>query len=63
MGGVREGATCAGGERLVVRDSSFVGDVDYFDSTDIAFLFYQEGCGELRMDSDGNQIERVKNIE
>lgn len=63
MSGVREGASCTGGERLTVRNSRFVGAADYFDPTDIAFLFYQEECGELRMDSDFNQMERVKNVE
>jgi hypothetical protein len=63
MGGVREGSTCDGDERLVVRNSVFVGDADYFDSTDITFLFYQEGCAGLVMDSDFNLIQQTKNVE
>ena len=63
MGGVREGSTCTGDERLVVRNSVFLGDTDYFDSTDITFLFYQEDCGGLRMDSDYNLLQHVKNVE
>lgn len=63
MSGVREGASCTGAEQLIVRESRFLGGADYFDPSDVTFLFYQEGCGELRMDSDGNQMERVKNVE
>ncbi len=63
MGGVREGSTCTGDEQLVVRNSVFLGDTDYFDSTDITFLFYQEDCGGLRMDSDFNLFQQVKNVE
>ena len=63
MGGVREGTGCTGDERLVVRNSVFVGDADYFDTTDITFLFYQEGCNGLVMDSDFNVIQQTKNVE
>ena len=63
MGGVREGSKCTGDEQLVVRNSVFLGDTDYFDSTDITFLFYQEDCGGLRMDSDFNLFQQVKNVE
>jgi hypothetical protein len=60
---VREGSTCTGEEELIVRNSVFVGDNDYFDSTDITFLFYGEECTGLHMDSDFNLIERAKNID
>jgi hypothetical protein len=63
MGGVREGSTCTGEEELIVRNSVFVGDNDYFDSTDITFLFYGEECAGLHMDSDFNLIEQAKNID
>jgi hypothetical protein len=63
MGGVREGLSCSGNERLVVRNSVFVGDSDYFDPTDITFLFYQEDCESLQMESDFNLIEQAKNVE
>jgi hypothetical protein len=63
MGGVREGSTCTGEEELIVRNSVFVGDNDYFDSTDITFLFYGEECTGLHMDSDFNLIEQAKNID
>lgn len=63
MGGVREGSGCTGGERLLVRNSVFIGDEDYFDPGDITFLFYQEECQGLRMDSDFNLFQGVKNVE
>jgi hypothetical protein len=63
MGGVREGSTCTGGERLIVRNSVFVGDADYFDTTDITYLFYGEECTGLRMDSDYNLFQGVKNVD
>ena len=60
MGGVREGSKCIGDERLVVRNSVFLGDVDYFDSTDITFLFYQEECdGPRTIDYPQETIERL----
>jgi hypothetical protein len=61
--GPREGGACDGTERLVARDSVFVGDRDHFDPGDITFLFYQEDCAGLRLDSDFNVIERVKDVE
>jgi len=63
MSGVREGSSCTGEEQLVVRNGRFVGGSDNFDPSDITFLFYQEECGELRMDSDFSQMEQVKNVE
>jgi hypothetical protein len=63
MGGVREGSTCDGSERLVARNNVFVGDSDYFDPGDPTFLFYQEGCDNLRLDSNFNLSFHSKNIE
>jgi hypothetical protein len=63
MGGVREGSSCTGDERLTVRNSIFLGDTDYFDSTDITYSFYAEGCPGLKMDSDYNAFQGVKNVE
>ena len=64
MGGVREGSTCSGNERLIVRNSVFVGDADYFDSTDITYSYYiGEECNGLAMDSDYNLFQGVKNVE
>ncbi len=62
-GGPREGFQCSGAETITARNSLFVGDADYFDSSDIAFLFYQEGCATLKLDSDYNLIYNAKNIE
>jgi hypothetical protein len=61
-GGPREGFACDGTETLVVRNSLFHGDTDYFDDSDITFLFYQEECGSLRMDSDYNIVYQAKNL-
>jgi hypothetical protein len=62
-GGPREGYTCNGSETLVARNNVFLGDTDYFDPGDITFLFYQEGCADLELDSDYNVIHHAKNIE
>ena len=61
--GSREGFQCDGSENLRVRNSIFVGDVDYFDPSDVTFFFYQEDCGGLKLDSDYNIAFSVKNIE
>jgi hypothetical protein len=61
--GPREGFQCQGTERITARNSLFLGATDYFDATDIAFLFYQEGCGGLKLDSDYNLVYNAKNIE
>ena len=37
--------------------------MDYFDSSDITFLFYQEDCANLKLDSDYNIVHNVKNID
>jgi hypothetical protein len=63
MGGLREGSTCDGSERLVARNNIFFGADDYFDPGDPTFLFYQEGCDDLRLDSDFNLTFHSKNIE
>ena len=61
--GPREGFTCNGKEKLIGRNLIFRGDTDYFDSGDITFLFYQEGCGSLRFDLDYSVAYNVKNTE
>ena len=61
--GPREGFRCNGKERVSARNSIFLGHADYFDPSDITFLFYQEGCGNLRLDSDYNVISHAKNVE
>jgi hypothetical protein len=61
-GGPREGYACDGSETLVVRNSVFAGDEDFFSPGDVTFLFYQEGCGDLELDSDYNVIHRAKNV-
>lgn len=58
----RQGFQCNGREKITARNSIFLGSTDYFDSTDISFLFYQEGCGDLKLDSDYNLIHHTKNI-
>ena len=61
-GGAREGYNCTGTETLTARNNVFLGDDDFFSPGDITFLFYQEGCGALTLDSDYNIAYRVKNI-
>jgi len=60
--GPREGYSCTGSEALTARNSIFLGDTEYLGSRDITFLFYQEGCGSLKMDSDYNVIYSVKDV-
>ena len=55
--------TCNGSERIVVTNSVFLGDNDFFDPSDITFLFYQEGCGSLRLEGEYNIAYNVKNFE
>lgn len=59
----REGFQCNGAETISARNSIFLGSTDYFDSSDITFLFYQEGCGNLKLDSDYNLIFNAKNVD
>ncbi len=61
--GPREGFACNGSESLRARNNIFFGDVDYFDPSDMTFLFYQEGCAGLKLDSDYNIAFNVKNID
>ena len=61
--GPREGFQCSGTEKISARNSIFLGGADYFDPSDISFLFYQEGCDSLKLDSDYNLIFNAKNIE
>lgn len=58
-----EGSACDGSEQLLARNNVFVGTTDYFDSSDISFLYYQEECEALKMDSDFNLVFSAKNIE
>ncbi|MBN1659152.1 MAG: hypothetical protein JXA93_12145 [Anaerolineae bacterium] len=61
--GPREGFTCDGSERITAWNNVFLGDVDYFDPGDVTFLFYQEECAGLTLDSDYNALYQVKNVE
>ena len=60
MAGPREGGSCTGGEVLRGRNNLFLGDTDYFDSSDLAFLFYTENCPGLAFDSDYSLYHDVK---
>jgi hypothetical protein len=60
--GPREGHTCNGAETLVARNTVFWGDDDFTSPGDNSFLFYQEGCGSLQLDSDYNITYNAKNI-
>ncbi len=60
--GPREGFARNGSEGVSARNSIFLGDTDYFDPSDITFLFYQEDCGNLALDSDYNIIYNAKNV-
>ncbi len=60
--GPHEGFQCSGTETVTVRNSIFVGDADYFDPSDTTFLFYQEGCPNLKFNSDYNIIQKVKDF-
>jgi len=40
-----------------------LGGADYFDRSDITFLFYQEDCANLKLDSDYNIVNNAKDIE
>jgi hypothetical protein len=61
-GGPREPGQCNGSETLTAWNNVFLGDTDYFDPGDVTFLFYQEGCGDLKLDSDYNIVHSAKNI-
>ena len=58
-----EASTCTGDERVVARNSIFLGGADYSDPADVTFLFYQEGCGGLQLDSDYNLLYNVKDVD
>ncbi|MCI0710078.1 MAG: right-handed parallel beta-helix repeat-containing protein, partial [Chloroflexi bacterium] len=61
--GPREGYTCTGAETIVARNDVFVADLEFLgDGEDVAFLFYQEECGNLALDSDFNTILGAKNV-
>lgn len=61
--GPRQPGQCDGSESLGAWNNVFLGDADYFDPGDVTFLFYQEGCGSLVLDSDHNIVDRAKNVE
>jgi hypothetical protein len=61
--GPREPGQCNGAETLTAWNNIFLGDTDYFDPGDVTFLFYQEGCGGLKLDSDHNIAHSVKDIQ
>jgi hypothetical protein len=63
MPGIREGFQCRGTEKFIARNTVFIGDTDYFDPSDITFLFYNEDCPGLKLDSDYNLIYNVKNVD
>ena len=60
--GPREGYNCDGSERIEARNNIFLGDADFFDPGDSTFLFYQEDCDGLRLDSDYNLVHQVKDF-
>jgi hypothetical protein len=62
-GGPREAGQCNGSETITAWNNVFLGDTDYFDPGDVTFLFYQEDCGDLKMDSDYDIAYTVKNLE
>jgi hypothetical protein len=62
-GGPREGYACDGTETLVARNSVFFGDEEALSPGDITFLFYQEGCQDLKLDSDYDIAYTVKDVE
>jgi len=57
-----ETGRCIGTEQVVARNNVFLGDEDFNSPGDISFLFYQEGCGSLKLDSDYNIHHTVKNV-
>ena len=61
--GPREGYSCSGAETLTGRNNVFVAGQEFESPGDIPFLFYQENCGDLRLDSDYSVIDSVKNVE
>ena len=63
MPGVREGFECSGTETFTARNNIFVGDTDYFDSSDITYLYYVEDCPTLKLDLDYNLIYNAKNVD
>ncbi len=62
-GGPREGFQCDGSETLTGLNNVFLGDEDFFDSGDITFIFYTEGCSDLTFEGDYSIAYNVKNIE
>ncbi len=61
-GGPRDGFACNGSEKITARNNIFLGDEYHFNPGDMTFLFYQEGCSSLKLNSDYNVIHRVKDV-
>jgi hypothetical protein len=59
--GPREGYNCDGTETLSGTNNVFLGDEDFFDPGDIAFLFYQEDCADLTFQGDYSLAYNLKN--
>jgi cysteinyl-tRNA synthetase len=60
--GSREGSSCDGSETFQARNNIFHGDEDFNSPGDQTFLFYQEECSNLKLDSDDNLIYQAKNV-
>jgi hypothetical protein len=61
-GGPREDGDCSGLETLIARNTVFLGGDEFLSPGDISFLFYQEGCADLQLDSDYNISYHAKNV-
>ena len=59
----REGYQCNGTESLTGTNNIFRGDAEILSPGDITFLFYQEDCGDLKLQSDFSVAYNVKNNE
>jgi hypothetical protein len=64
IGGVpREADSCNGLETITARHNVFQGGAEFLSGgEDVTFLFYQENCGDLQLDSDYNTISRAKDM-
>ena len=59
----RDDNQCAGTENLTGSNNIFLGDDEALSPGDITFIFYQEGCGDIILESDYSIAYRVKNNE
>ncbi len=62
FGAPHENFSCTGDEALTARNNIFLGDKDFFDFEDQTFLFYQEGCPGLLLNSDYDLFYGVKDM-